>query len=176
MKLVLLEAGYGRVFRFKYPRFKVDKRPRVLTLGKWRNPRTDNVLVCGINLNYLSDLEIEELRKGLGQILAQKNLKKRYAAGNRLLPGIFRNAYRTYRADSIVDVSRETLRKWPTAQAQDREAKRKKWKDMSPEERRSAYIERARKATATKAAKQAEAERAEAERAEIQEPVRDTDE
>jgi len=156
MKLLLLEAGYGRVFRFNYPRYRVDRRPRVLTLGKWRNPRTKNVLVCGINLNYLSSLEIEELRKALGEILAQKNLKRRYAVGSRLLPGIFQNAYRTYRADSIINVSKETLRKWPTEKAREKETRRRKWMDMSPEERKAEYIRRARKALATKAAKKKE--------------------
>ena len=106
MRLLLLEQGYGRVYQFDYPKFQVDKRPRVLVLGKWRHPTTGNVLLAGINLNYLSEDEIERLRMSLGAILAQKNLKKRYRVGRDLVPDIFGTSYRTYKADEIVAVTR----------------------------------------------------------------------
>lgn len=153
MRLLLLEQGYGRVFQFDYPKFRVDKRPRVLVLGKWKHPNTQNVLLAGVNLNYLSEDEIEILRKGLGAILAQRNLKGRYRMGKKLMPGIFDTAYRTYKADEVVAVTRSTLKKWPTPKAREREAARKKWREMSPDERRAAYIERAKKAAATRKAK-----------------------
>lgn len=146
MKLLLLEAGYGRTFKFDYPFFNVDKTPKVLVLGRWRHPNTRNVLVCGINLNYLTDEEIEALRKNLGTILAQPNLKQRYRTGAELLPDIFKTAYRTYKNDAVINVTKDTLRKWPSAQAAEKEARRKRWQEMSPEERNE-YIRQARTST-----------------------------
>jgi hypothetical protein len=152
MKLIA-EAGYGRVFRFTYPPYRVDRRPRVLVLGRWRHPRTRNVLVCGINLNYLSEEELVGLRKNLGAILSKRRLKDRYREGLALLPEVFSNAYRTYKQDEIVTVSRETLRKWPSEKAREEEERRRRWREMSPEQRAEAYRERARRAAATRAAK-----------------------
>ena len=149
----MTEAGYGRVFKFEYPPYKVDKKPRVLVLGRWRHPTTRNVLVCGINLNYLSDEEVVALRKNLGSILSKHRLKERYRAGAALLPQIFHEAYRTYKQGEIVTVSRETLRKWPSEKAREAEEKRQKWREMSPEERAEAYRERAKKAAETRVAK-----------------------
>ncbi len=70
MKLSLLceglinEAGYARVISFNYnvvgPRGpNVDKHPTVLVLGKWKNPKTGNTLLGGINLNYLDRYRLD---------------------------------------------------------------------------------------------------------------------
>jgi len=153
------EAGYGRVYRFSYGPHKVDPRPRVLALGRWRSPGTGNILVCGINLNYLSEEEIAQLRQNLATILSKRTLKDRYWEGMRLLPGIFKDNYRTYKQDEIDAVSRETLRKWPSEKAREEEERRRKWREMSPEERKEAYRERARKAAAARARAKRTAER-----------------
>lgn len=150
---LLLEQGYGRVFRFDYGPHRVDPRPQVFVLGRWRHPGTGNTLVCGINLNYLSEEEINALRKALGSILSKRRLKDRYWEGMRLLPGIFSNAYRTYKQDEVDNVSRETLRKWPSEKAREREERVKRWREMSPDERREEYRKRAAKAARTRAAK-----------------------
>lgn len=144
MKLLLLEAGYGRVYRFRYPRYKVDETPRVLFLAKYRHRTTRKPHLAGINLNYLSQDEVEDLRNALSQILAAPQ-KRRYDVGMRLVPHIFGKYYRTYLQSDVIPIDAETLRKVP-----------------SPEER-AKYIERAKKAAATRAARAAQAER-EAER------------
>ena len=162
MKLKLLcEQGYGRVFKFRYGDFQVDPRPRVLVLGRWRAPGTGNVLVCGINLNYLSEEEIDALRQNLGAILGKKNLKDRYWEGMKLLPDIFANSYRTYKQSSIIAVTRETLRKWPSKKAREKEERIKRWREMSPEQRREAYQERARKAAETRGRRELESDEGE---------------
>jgi hypothetical protein len=150
---LLTEQGYGRVFRFDYEPHRVDPRPQVFVLGRWRHPGTGNTLVCGINLNYLSEEEINALRKVLGSILSKRRLKDRYWEGMRLLPGIFSNAYRTYKQDEVDNVSRETLRKWPSEMAREKEERARRWREMSPDERREAYRRRAEKAAKTRAAK-----------------------
>jgi len=150
---VILEAGYGRVFDFDYDKFRVDRRPKVLVLGRWRHPGTGNTLVCGINLNYLSSDELIALRKALGSILSKRRLKDRYWEGMRLLPKIFKNYYRTYNQNEIDNISKETLRKWPGEKAREKEERAKRWREMTPDEKREAYRQRAAKAAKTRAAR-----------------------
>jgi hypothetical protein len=162
MKLLLLEAGYGRVYRFRYPRFQVDETPQVLYLAKYRHRTTGKRHLAGINLNYLSEDEIEELRGALPELLAAPP-RQRYDVGMSLIPHIFGKYYRTYLFDNVIPISAETLRKPPTPKMKEKEERRRRWAEMSPEERKAAYIERARKAAETRRARRAEAER-EAER------------
>jgi len=123
MKLTLLHEaeilpiteGYGRTNEFDYTHFNVDPKPKVLKLGTWIHPNTRNVLVAGINLNYLNDNQIKKLRYYLPEILKDRNLRRRYWTGRRLLPDVFgeppgKGAYRTYRLDRIQAISPGTLR------------------------------------------------------------------
>ena len=105
----LLNEGYGRVFNFDYNKFNVDPRPKVLSLGRWTN-HLHNKLLCGLNLHYLDDEQVERLRSHLQSILKDRNLKRRVNYIRRYLPDIFENAYRTYRVDSVDIVSPETLK------------------------------------------------------------------
>lgn len=107
---LIVEAGYARVLNFSYDKFKGDPNPRILYLGKWRNRKTGTNIVGGVNLNYLSDDQVDKLRQNLRAILrAGRTLKARWKKGNELLPDIFSNtggrankgAYRTYNADMI---------------------------------------------------------------------------
>ncbi len=65
-------------------------------MGRWVHPTTGNQLTCGLNLNYLSDEEIEEVRKYLNYIMKPASLKNKYWVGRSLLPAIWRKAWRTY--------------------------------------------------------------------------------
>ena len=114
MRLTLLHEGYGRVNRFRYDNWQVDPKPQILVLGRWRHPRTRNNLVAGINLNYLNDFDLANLRKKLPMILQQRRLKDRYWAGRRALPDLFSKNYRTYNAADIGVVEPGTLRFWTT--------------------------------------------------------------
>jgi hypothetical protein len=127
---ILLE-GYGRVQNFNYDTYKVDPRPKVLLLGRWKHPSTKNKLACGINLNYLKDYEIVALQKALPEILKNRNLKMRYHAGKKLMDpkntigpnanaaqkmaavkrgNVFVKYYRTYDENSIHAVTPDTLK------------------------------------------------------------------
>ena len=107
----LLCEGYGRTHKASYAGWQNDPKPYILILGRWRNPNTGNNLVGGINLNYLSDAEIEHLQKVLQRILGgSKDLRGRYWRGRSLLPSVFNRAYRTYRQDLINAVTPGTLR------------------------------------------------------------------
>lgn len=102
--------GYGRIFQVKYPNYAQDPSPRILALGFWDHPTTGNRLLGGLNLNYLDEDEIEEVREALPLILRRKELPVRYRVGRRLLPDIFAHAYRTYRADFIRSISPDSLK------------------------------------------------------------------
>lgn len=102
--------GYGRVHRARYLAFQTDPQPRILVLGHWRNPSTGRQLVGGINLNYLSDKEVEELQRVLQRILRVRSLRGRYWEGRRLMPTIFNNYYRTYDKDMVRAIRPETLK------------------------------------------------------------------
>ena len=108
----IITEGYGRVLNYNYDNFKVDPRPKVLLLGRWRHPRTRNNLVAGINLNYLSDEQKLRLRQALPEILKSRNLRRRYWKGREVLPDIFNDLYRTYDARYVHAVTPATLRFW----------------------------------------------------------------
>lgn len=97
----LILEGYARTLSTDYPNWQVDPNPTILKLGEWRHPTTKNLLLGGINLNYLTDTEIEQLRYYLPEILRHNTLKQRYWAGRRLVPNAFDDYYRTYRTDLI---------------------------------------------------------------------------
>ncbi len=92
---VLLE-GYGRVLDLDYPRGKTDPDPKVLFLGRWKDPRTGRSKIGGINLNYLSPNQIDKLRYYLPEILQSGDLMARYYAGRDLVPDVFIPFYRDY--------------------------------------------------------------------------------
>ena len=100
-RTMLLEDGEGPRLRFNYPNFKHDPTPDVLMLGNYDHPNTGNELIGGINLNYLSKHQMDDLAKALPKILEPSNLYGRYWAGRRLVPDIFKNFYRTYNNDYI---------------------------------------------------------------------------
>jgi hypothetical protein len=102
--------GYGRVYNFSYPSYNIDPRPRVLVLGHWRHPTSGNQLVAGLNLNYLTGTQMQQLQQVLPQLLHSRNLRQRYWTGRRLLPQVFNNFYRTYRRDFIDAITPGTLR------------------------------------------------------------------
>jgi len=111
MKLYLItEADSGRIFNFDYNKFKTDPRPRLLLLGKWRHPSTKKTLLAGINLHYLDDNQIIDLRKQLPYILEPRNLKSRYWRGREVLPDIFNDSYRTYDRNEVGTITKDTLK------------------------------------------------------------------
>lgn len=116
MDLKAITEGYGRTYEFPYEKFNTDPRPRLLLLGKYRHPSTRNILLGGINLNYLNDDQLKSLRQNLKTILQPKNLQLRYWRGRRLLPDIFNSdgAYRTYDVDYVGSVTKDTLTFWPS--------------------------------------------------------------
>lgn len=92
----LITEAATKVVRFNYERAKHDPRPTVLILGRWMHPRTNNKLAVGLNLNYLDKSEIDELNNNIVEIMSHDNLKDRWWAGYRLMPNIWRKAYRQF--------------------------------------------------------------------------------
>jgi hypothetical protein len=86
---------------FDYKNPGQDTRPNVLILGSWVHPNTGNELVAGINLNYLSKLQLTQLQRTLPKIMRGSDLQKRYWIGRRVLPDVFKGSYRTYKSDKI---------------------------------------------------------------------------
>lgn len=106
----LAMEGYARVYSSQYDNWRNDPKPRFVVLGRYKHPRTRNTLVGGINLHYLNDNQIEDLRKVIQKILQPRSLKARYWAGRKLAPKVFDTAYRTYNKDYIHAVTPQTLR------------------------------------------------------------------
>lgn len=106
---IIVEAGEGPRWRFNYDRYRVDPRPDILLLGAYRHPSTNNDLVGGINLHYLSTSQRNALARVLPQIMAARDLYSRYWTGRRLIPDVFQRFYRTYNADHIRGVQRDTM-------------------------------------------------------------------
>lgn len=116
--LHVLCEGYGRIYNTTYSNANVDPRPSVLALGRWVNHKGTKLL-CGINLNYLSDDQTLDLQKNLKTILADRNLRRRVRRLRSILPQIFDRAYRTYDQDHVRIISPSTLKffKEPKPQA-----------------------------------------------------------
>ena len=116
--LHVLCEGYGRVYNTSYSNANVDPRPSVLALGRWVNHKGTKLL-CGINLNYLSDDQTLDLQKNLQSILGDRNLRRRVRRLRSTLPQIFDRAYRTYNQDHVRIIAPETLKfyKEPKPQA-----------------------------------------------------------
>jgi hypothetical protein len=107
--LHVLCEGYSRTYKFGYDNFNIDPRPNVVALGRWVNHKGTKLL-CGINLNYLSDDQVLELQKNLQTILGDRNLRRRVRKLRGLMPQIFDRAYRTYNQDHVKIVAPGTLK------------------------------------------------------------------
>ena len=106
----LLTCGYSRVYEFDYQGDEVtDTRPKVVSLGRWKSPKGNNLL-AGINLNYLSDEQINRLQRNLQSILRDRNLRRRVRKLRSLMPDIFHASYRTYYRDGMQEILPSTLR------------------------------------------------------------------
>jgi hypothetical protein len=115
-----------RVYNFDYPDKTKwgkthDQRPRALFLGGWWHPNTGNRLVGAVNLNYLSDAQIDRIRRSLPDIFGKKgNLKSRARAVRALIPDIFDTAYRTYDIKNAGNVTLDTVHFIPPEEADKR--------------------------------------------------------
>lgn len=92
----ILEDGEGPTWNMDYSNWKNDPHPRILLLGSYRHPNTGNNLVGGVNLNYLTPQQVNNLSKVLPKIMGGNNLYQRYHRGKDVLPDVFDNFYRTY--------------------------------------------------------------------------------
>jgi hypothetical protein len=95
-----LRKGVYPRSQFSYSNYNVDPRPDILKLGAWRHPKTKNVLLGGVNLNYLSSGQIKRLKKIARRIFSHRTLRDRYGHLKRRLPDIA-HYYRTYDEDYI---------------------------------------------------------------------------
>lgn len=117
LSLVICE-GYGRSYDISYSNANVDPRPNVLALGRWVNHKGTKLL-CGVNLNYLSDDQVLDLQKNLQNILKDRNLKRRVRRLRSVLPQIFDRAYRTYNQDHVRIIAPGTLKFFREPKPQD---------------------------------------------------------
>ncbi len=87
---------------FSYLDYKLDPKPRVLVLGAWKNPKTGNDLIGGININYLTKDEYRKLKHlVIPKIRKLSGLRQRYRVGKFISAELFDNYYRTYNVESI---------------------------------------------------------------------------
>jgi hypothetical protein len=81
---------------FRYFRGNNDDEPKIIYLGTWE--REDKNLVCGINLNYLTEEQEQDLKGRIGLALLQPTVQGRVEVLRSFLADleIFEIAYRTY--------------------------------------------------------------------------------
>jgi hypothetical protein len=107
--LPILEAGEAPRWNFNYDAWRNDPKPDILLLGAYRHPNTGNNLVGGVNLNYLSSQQRDNLARALPQIMQAGNLYSRYHKGKELVPDVFDNFYRTYNSAHIRGVQQGVM-------------------------------------------------------------------
>jgi hypothetical protein len=104
------EEDEGPRWQFNYNGKKVtDFNPDILLLGAYKHPTTGNNLIGGINLNYISPKQRDQIAYALPQIINAENLLERYWIGRSLLPEIFKNYYRTYNPKYIRGVKKDVM-------------------------------------------------------------------
>lgn len=106
---VFCENGEAPRWSFNYDNFRNDPSPDILVLGAYTHPTSGNNLVGGINLNYLDKAARDDLARVLPQLMQGTNLYQRYHLGKQLLPGVFDNFYRTYKAQNIRGVNQSVF-------------------------------------------------------------------
>lgn len=137
---VIFEDDEAEVLSFRYrpkwPRRATVSEPTLLYLGKYYHPKTGSELIGGLQLNMMTDEELERLRAALPQILRRPNLKTRYWAGYRLFPimfGKYKNQgfYRTYRREDIKGkVTRDTFKLYDSIEDLEAAEDEKETKDI----------------------------------------------
>lgn len=98
---VLGEDGEAPRWGFNYDSYKNDPSPDILVLGAYTHPSSGNNLIGGVNLNYLDKDARDDLARVLPRLMQGSNLYQRYHLGKQLLPRVFKNFYRTYKAQNI---------------------------------------------------------------------------
>lgn len=107
---------------FKYLSYETDPKPSVLVLGTWANRNTRNILVAGINLNYLSSGQLIRLQKSSDKIFKRDTLRSRYRYLKSILPDIAMY-YRTYNTKYIRSIEHGELASYGKANATSRDEK-----------------------------------------------------
>ena len=125
------------VWRFKYsspdvsPNEPHDPTPHVIIFGLFEHFNTHNILVCGLNLNYMNRNQKKRFALYAKEIIegspdekqggGKRTLQDIWEAGKRLMPDVFgggpyrstRGAYRTYRKDRMdAIINKSDLPKW----------------------------------------------------------------
>ncbi len=103
------EDGEAPRWSFNYDSSRNDPSPDILVLGAYTHPSSGNNLVGGVNLNYLDKAARDDLARVLPQLMQGSNLYQRYHLGKQLLPGVFDNFYRTYKAQNIRGINQSVF-------------------------------------------------------------------
>lgn len=96
VKTVSVKSDRITIADFYYDGARTDSNPRVVVLGKWFNPETNKMMVCGINLNYLHELDLFMLNQCREAIFQEEELQDRVAVIRIECGSILSTAYRTY--------------------------------------------------------------------------------
>lgn len=94
--------------QFAYSNYNTDPRPNVLVLSRQIHPNTNNELIYGINLNYLSKQQLVKLLKASGQVYSVPEAK-RYDRLESLIPDVAQY-YRSYDEDFMHKIEKGDLK------------------------------------------------------------------
>ncbi len=107
--VLISDEDEGIKWNFRYDNFETDPTPEVLLLGAYEHPDTHNNLIGGINLHYLNKEDIEKLSYALPKIMRGNDLSQRFDIGNKILPNIFGEYYRTYDSEFMRGVNQDIM-------------------------------------------------------------------
>lgn len=110
-KQIIIPSRDGlTIAKFEYYYAKHDPTPRVLVFGSYFQPEADYELICGINLNYLSEgMEYYLLQRVWKITEVGDDLKERVKQVRTFMPDLFRLGYRTYKEQFISVISIELV-------------------------------------------------------------------
>jgi hypothetical protein len=87
--------------------YKDNEPIRLIVFAKYDHPSTGNTLISGINLNKLTEKEIQEIIDNYDTIFNEDTVNMIIMECNLLIPDVFRKGYRTFDEKYVKNLQQE---------------------------------------------------------------------
>lgn len=104
----ILEASLP-LWEFAYEEYENDPTPKVVVLGSYTNPNTNNELLMGVNVRLLNSTQALQLIRIINDLTSIKDSKTRVRFLRTRLKSVFDTAYRTYDLSKISNVDKSKI-------------------------------------------------------------------
>lgn len=102
---------------FVYPGYETDPSPKIIVLGSYVHPNTENTLIMGINVRLLDTMQATKMVNMINDLTKIKNGRIRTKYLKTRAKDIFDTAYRTYDLKKITGLNKSTVNgKGPTTE------------------------------------------------------------